>query len=286
MPGIDDSKCVLVVGSTAGIGKSLALAVLALPSNPTVIISGRRQERLDDIISEHGKSGRLAGIRMDIDSDRASLKKTVSDVLAKYPKLDTVIFAAGIQRRFDFANPESVELDLVSELVSELNTNYTAIVTVITYLLPHMLKLGASGQPCFIVPITSGLAITPSPWVPNYGATKAALHSFSVSLSFQLTDTNVRVMEIFPPLVESELHDREYTMPFGELPFNHAEAIDQGTTDKLSRIWMPVEEFTGLAMDGLKRGDVQIPVGNAKDSFEKFEKGKMEVVKGMINKMK
>lgn len=87
MPGINDSKFVLVVGATAGIGKALALAIINLPSNPTVIIAGRRQDRLNDIISEHGKSGRLEGIRMDVDTDRASLKKTVEDVLAKYPKV-------------------------------------------------------------------------------------------------------------------------------------------------------------------------------------------------------
>ena len=54
----------------------------------------------------------------------------------------------------------------------------------------------------------------------------------------------------------------------------------------MSKIWMPLEEFTGLAMDGLKHGDVQIPVGSAKESFEQFEKGKMEVVKEMINRRK
>jgi len=258
MPGINDSKCVLVVGATSGIGKSLALAILALPSNPTVIIAGRRQDRLNVIISEHGKTGRLGGIQMDVDADRAALKKIVEDVLAKYPKLDTIIFSAGIQRKLDFTSPESVDID---HLASELNTNYTAIVTMITYFLPHLIKLAADGQPCFIVPITSGLAIIPPPWVPNYGATKAALHSFSVSLSVQLTDTNIHIMEIFPPLVESELHDH------------------QETTEKLSKIWMPLAEFTREAMEGLARGDVQIPIGRSKESFEKFEKGKMEIIK-------
>ncbi|KZP32372.1 NAD(P)-binding protein [Athelia psychrophila] len=257
MPGINDSKCVLVVGATSGIGKSLALAILALASRPTVIIAGRRQDRLDDIISAHGNAGRLEGIQMDVDTDRAALKKIVEDVLAKHPKLDTIIFSAGIQRRFEFTSPESVDLD---HLASELNTNYTAIVTMITYFLPHLIKLAAGGQPCFIVPITSGLAMIPPPWVPNYGATKAALHSFSVSLSVQLTDTDVHIMEIFPPLVESEIHDQ------------------QGTTEKLSKIWMSLAEFTREAMEGLARGDMQIPVGRSKESFERFEKGKMEIV--------
>jgi len=57
----------------------------------------------------------------------------------------------------------------------------------------------SDGQHCFIIPITSGLAIVPSPAVSNYAATKSALHSFGISLSVLLSDTNVHVMEIIPP---------------------------------------------------------------------------------------
>jgi short-subunit dehydrogenase involved in D-alanine esterification of teichoic acids len=57
------------------------------------------------------------------------------------------------------------------------------------------------------MPVSSGLAFTHSPWVPSYGATKAALHSFTASLRVQLKATNVNVIEVIPPLVESELHD-------------------------------------------------------------------------------
>lgn len=59
--------------------------------------------------------------------------------------------------------------------------------------------------------------------------------------------------------------------------------IEQGTTSKLSKLWMPLTEFTGYAMEGLKRGDVQIPIGGVKDVFDKFEKGKMEIVQQMVN---
>ena len=57
------------------------------------------------------------------------------------------------------------------------------------------------GRPSLMVTVTSGLAIVPGPWVPNYCATKAALHSFTLSLYTQLRDTKVKVMEIFPPCV-------------------------------------------------------------------------------------
>ncbi|KIM84614.1 hypothetical protein PILCRDRAFT_818191 [Piloderma croceum F 1598] len=265
MASIGDSKCVLVIGATAGIGRSLALSILSLPSKPTVVVAGRRKDRLDQLHKEHGHDGRLATIQMDIDVDRITLRKTVEDVIALHPKLDTIIFSAGVQHQFDWTKPKVVNFD---NFASELNTNYTAVITMITYFLPHLLKLGSSGQHCFIVPITSGLAIIPSPSVSNYSATKAALHSFGISLSVQLSDTNVHVMEIMPPLVESELHDH------------------QGTTPKLSKIWMPLDEFTVLAMDGLKRGDLHIPIGAVQQRYDKFEEGKVDVVNAMFNPRK
>lgn len=84
MPTIQDSKCVLVVGATAGIGRALALAIHDLPSKPTVIVSGRRQERLDELAK---KSDRIHGVKIDIDANRETLVKTVDGVLQKYPEV-------------------------------------------------------------------------------------------------------------------------------------------------------------------------------------------------------
>lgn len=130
MPTINDSKCVIIVGATAGIGRALALAIHDLPSKPTVIVSGRRQERLDELAA---KSERIHGVQIDINADRATLVKTVDGVLQKYPevhslhqlrchdadptivmfslKIDGVIFSAGIQREFQFKKPENIDLD-------------------------------------------------------------------------------------------------------------------------------------------------------------------------------
>ncbi|KDQ63828.1 hypothetical protein JAAARDRAFT_54016 [Jaapia argillacea MUCL 33604] len=252
MSNISECKCILVVGATAGIGRSLALSLRALPSKPTVIVTGRRQERLDEL----SKQG-FETIRCDVDTTRENYQQFVESTTKRYPELDAVVFSAGVQHMFDFSKPDSVDID---KFVSELNINYIGIVTMITYLLPHFLELAAQGRPCFIIPITSGLAIIPGPWVPCYCATKAALHSFSMSLHEQLTGKNVHVLEIMPPLVESELHDH------------------QGTTPSLSKFWMSLDDFTKNAMDGLIRGDACIPVGQVAASHERYEKGKIEIV--------
>lgn len=80
MATINDSKSVLVIGATAGIGRALALAIADLPSHPRVIATGRRKERLEEL-----KKSDLETVEFDQDTDKAGLKKFVDEVLQKYP---------------------------------------------------------------------------------------------------------------------------------------------------------------------------------------------------------
>ncbi|EJD03582.1 NAD-binding protein [Fomitiporia mediterranea MF3/22] len=186
----------------------------------------------------------------NISAGKDVLKSFSEEVIRKFPEVDAVVFAAGVQRATNFKKPECTDLD---ELFQECNVNYLAILALIHFFLPHFLKLSAGGHPTFLIPITSGLAMVPKAEVSNYCATKAALHSLSISLSNSLTGTNVHVMEILPPLVESELHDQ------------------QGTTEALSKHWMPLDEFTKYAMEGMQRGDFNIVVPSMKGIWEKLE---------------
>ncbi|KAI0749847.1 NAD(P)-binding protein [Daedaleopsis nitida] len=242
MTGIKDAKCVLVIGATAGIGRALALAIHNLENKPTVIVAGRRQERLDDIAK--GDSG-VKTARVDINTTHEKLKEFVEDLVKKHPDLDAVILSSGIQHIFDFTKPETIDMSKVDD---EFNTNYVAIIKLITLLLPHFLKLSAQGRPSFIVPITSGLAITPKP--------DPGLHSLSLSLRAQLAKTKVHVMEIMPPYVR--------------------DTLDQGTASHLSKFWMPLDEFTKEALNGLVEGKPEIPVGFVVKAYDKYEAGKRE----------
>lgn len=255
MPNINDVKCILIIGSTSGLGRGLALSILDLPSKPTVIVSGRRQERLDELTSSHGADGRLRAVKLDVTADRATLKATIDDIIKTYPDLDAVMFSSGVQYGSDFCKPETINLD---DFFVEIHTNYTSVVTMITFFLPHLISLGESGRPTFLYTISSGVGITPGPSVANYSATKAAIHSLSISLNVQLKEKNVHVVEILPPLVESELHD------------------GQGTAETLSKYWMPLTEFTKLTMAELSTDAAQIPIGMAARAYEKYEAGKLE----------
>ena len=84
---ISDCKCVLVIGATAGLGRALALAIHDLPSKPTVIAAGRRQERLNELAKQ---SERIKTLRFDVNADRDALKSTVQEVTQKYPDVRRV----------------------------------------------------------------------------------------------------------------------------------------------------------------------------------------------------
>jgi len=253
MPSINDSKCVLVTGGTAGIGRALALRIKDLPSRPKVIVAGRRKDRLDELAAKGFET-----VQVDLDTDNIGIKKFVDNLLAKYPELDAVILNAGKQLETWWKPDPEKPLDL-DKLASEMNVNYTSIVATITYLMSHFLELAGQGKPCIIAPVTSGLAIVPAPWIANYSASKAALHSLCFALQAQFQGSNIHILEIIPPLVESELHDAE------------------GTTERLSKMWMPLDEFTEIVITGLVNGDSHITAGMATQAFDRFEKGKVEL---------
>lgn len=81
---INDAKCIFIVGATAGIGRALALAIHDLPSKPTVIVSGRRKERLDELCQ---KFTRFKAAQVDLAVGRDTLKKYVDELVSTYPQV-------------------------------------------------------------------------------------------------------------------------------------------------------------------------------------------------------
>jgi uncharacterized oxidoreductase len=84
---------------------------------------------------------------------------------------------------------------------SEIDVNLKAVVHLSAFFIPAFMEQKEAA----IINISSGLAFVPIAVMPVYCATKAALHSFSISLRHQLKQTSVRVFEIIPPTVDTEL---------------------------------------------------------------------------------
>ncbi|XAH24373.1 SDR family oxidoreductase [Xylophilus sp. GW821-FHT01B05] len=186
---------ILITGSTSGIG--LGLALRFHKAGNKVIVAGRRKALLQQITNDHPG---IEALELDV-ADAQSIVAASELVAARYPDLNVVINNAGIML------PESI-LDAGSLKVAEESVAVNLLGTIrMTYaFLPQL----AAKDNSFIINVSSALAFVPFPSALTYGATKAAVHSFTESLRFQLADTSVRVIEIAPPGVRTTLFGQEH----------------------------------------------------------------------------
>jgi uncharacterized oxidoreductase len=182
---------ILITGGATGIG--LALAEVLLKERNEVVICGRREHKLLEAKEKLPK----IHIRKCNIADTEERKALFDWTTASFSNLNILVNNAGIQREIDFRKGTA---DLLNG-ENEIETNLQAPIHLSALFIPHLMKQ----EEAAIVNISSGLAFIPLAIMPLYCATKAALHSFSLSLRHQMKDTNIRVFEIAPPTVDTEL---------------------------------------------------------------------------------
>ena len=197
---------VFIPGSTSGIGLALALALQARGN--TVIIGGRRTDRLEQITAEHPG---LDSVEIDT-TDPASIEAAARQVLARRPDLNVLIPMAGIMRVEDWHRPEG----FLASAESVITSNVFGPIRLIAAFIEHL----QAQQAAAIVTVSSGLAFTPLAATPSYSAAKAAIHLLSEAIRLQYADTSVQVIELEPPSVRTELvpgqETNELAMPLDE----------------------------------------------------------------------
>ncbi|MGW2683027.1 SDR family oxidoreductase [Streptomyces sp. NPDC001414] len=197
---------IFIPGATSGIGLALALALRA--KGNTVIVGGRRTELLERITAEHPG---IHAVRVDTTSPD-SIREAASQVIAEYPEVNVLITMAGIMRIEDWTKPEGF-LATAEETVT---TNLLGPIRLIAAFIEHL----RSRPDATIMTVSSGLAFTPLRITPSYNATKAAIHMLSETLRLQLADTTVKVVELEPPSVATDLvpgqRESSFAMPLEE----------------------------------------------------------------------
>ncbi|SFE50154.1 SDR family oxidoreductase [Blastococcus tunisiensis] len=194
----------LFTGGTSGIG--LGLALRFAEAGNTVIVAGRRRERLDAIVAEHPG---VTALELDVD-DPASIAAAAASVGADHPELDVLVNMAGIMLPEDLRDPGHLA---AAEAV--VTTNLLGPIRVLNAFLPLLLRQ----DPATVLNVSSGLGFVPLPLTPTYSATKAAIHSWTESLRVQLAGTPVQVIELVPPAVETDLmpmSDATHAMPLAD----------------------------------------------------------------------
>lgn len=178
---------VLITGGTSGIG--LALAKRFLKEENAVIVTGTNAQKAEAVKRELPTlTVELADMR-----DRHTLEKLVY----RYPDINILVNNAGVQYNYEFADPAIAP----EYIANELDINLLAPLYLTKLLLPQLL----SHPTAAIINVTSGLGIVPKQSAPVYCASKAALHSFTKTLRWQLEGTSVRVFEVIPPLVDTAM---------------------------------------------------------------------------------
>ena len=190
-PMKNSGNTILVTGGGSGIGRALAEAFHA--RGDRVIIAGRRPAVLDEVVRANPG---LAALTLDLE-DPAAIRSFAAQLTAQFPTLNAVVHNAGVMR------PENLR-DAPASLAdaeAQVTTNLLGPIRLTAALLPHLLR-----QPgATILTVTSGLAFVPLALFPTYCATKAALHSYTESLRYQLRETRVEVIELPLPYVQTEL---------------------------------------------------------------------------------
>jgi len=222
-------RTILITGGSAGIGLAFALEFLKLGNE--VIVTGRRQDVLDEVRAKYTK---LHTVQSDA-ADPAQIETLAARVKADFPKLDVLMNNAGISL---YKNLKAPAADLAG-LTTEMNINVGGVIrTTSAFIDVLTAKKGT------LINTSSALAFVPLPCIPIYCATKAAIHSYTQSLRFQLEETGVEVIEIMPPAVKTDMT--------ADLP--EGDGLTLITTDKLVK-----QSFASL-----KAGTLEIHPGQAK----------------------
>src|SRR5580704_5084442 len=188
---------IFITGGGSGIGRALAEALHKRGNK--VIISGRRKGRLDAVVTANPG---IEAIELDI-ADPDSIQAAAKKLIREHPDLNVLINNAGIMEPDQAAG---IIDDKV--LLSTVTTNLLAPIRLTSALLDQLKRRRG-----VILYNTSVLAFVPLALTAVYSATKAALHSYVLSQRFLLRDSGVRVLEIVPPWVRTDLMNSREAAP-------------------------------------------------------------------------
>jgi uncharacterized oxidoreductase len=195
---------IFITGGGSGIGRGLAEALHKLGNR--VIISGRRRSHLNAVVAANPG---MEAIELDI-TDPASIDRVAATLIADHPELNVLINNAGIMQLDTVAGKIDDAL-----LTSTISTNLLGPIRMTSALVEHL----KSKRSAVVAYTSSVLAFVPLAVTGIYSSTKAALHSYVLSQRFMLRNTGVRVIEIAPPWVRTELmnsQEAEQAMPLDQ----------------------------------------------------------------------
>lgn len=211
------NNTILITGGGSGIGLEIAKALS--PANKIIIV-GRNKEKLDAAAKDLEN---VFTIQADITNEN-DINRLYDEVKTTFGGLNILINNAGHAHYYTI----SENSDTYSKALAEFTTNYFAPIRLTEKFLP-LLKEQTEAA---IVNVSSIVGFVPGSHVPTYSDSKAALHSHTRILRYQLAkDTNVKVFELMPPLVNTdfsvEIGGRENGIPASDVANDFVKALQE-----------------------------------------------------------
>jgi len=240
------NKIIVITGGATGIGFAITKALV---NDNTVISLDRNDTKIAALKAALNK---VVSIKADVTSD-SDLSNALAIVEKAYGKIDILINNAGKGSTFDFVN--TPEKALMENIEVEMNVNYLSPIRLTKKALPLLKK---SDEPVVVI-VSSGLAYVPMSFLGTYCASKSAVHFAAMSIRHQLTGLKIRVVEVLPPVVDTEL----------------------SKDAKIAK--MPADKFAKIFLEKLAKGDTVMNIGQTA-GLEKFSRFMPKTAFKMLNK--
>src|ERR1700722_6298846 len=233
---------IFITGGGSGIGRGLAEALHKLGNK--VIIAGRRRSHLDAVIAANPG---MEAVELDI-TDPANIDQVAATLISEHPQLNVLINNAGVM----LPDTAAGQID-DAQMVATITTNLMGPIRMTSALIEHL-----KGKSDAVVAYTgSVLGFTPLAATAVYSSTKAAIHSYVLSQRFMLRDTTVRVLEIAPPWVRTELmnsQEAEQAMPLEQFIEEAIAVLGTDADEILVDAARPLRANAGPGEHGLVNG--------------------------------
>jgi uncharacterized oxidoreductase len=226
---------IFISGGSAGIG--LAIAKKLSAAGNKIIINGRNRERLQKALKELDNAVAIQG-DLSVETDRIRIAE---ELKTNYPEVNIIVNNAGAA--FGYLLSETINAH--EKATIEMNTNYFSVIHFTELMLPHLLEKNEAA----IANVSSIAVFGSHKFLPTYGATKAALHSYTVALRDTYEEQkNIQIYEIYPPLVNTEF------------------SAEIGGANGI-----PPSEVADEFFIALEKNQFDVPVGDTKHFFQKVE---------------
>lgn len=223
---------VFISGGSAGIG--LAIAKKLSAAGNKIIINGRNEERLQNALKQLDNAVAIQG-DLSVEADRIAIAKQLKE---NYPETNIIINNAGAA--FSYLLNETLNAHEKASI--EMNTNYFSVIHFTELLLPHLIQKAEAA----VINVSSIAVFGSHKLLPTYGATKAALHSYTVALRYSYEEQkNLQIYEVYPPLVNTEF------------------SAEIGGANGI-----PPEEVADELLIALEKNQFDVPVGDTKQFFK------------------